>query len=226
VEKRSGIKYLIGIDEAGRGALAGPVSVGLVAWEIKKWPAIKKFLKDYPVGKDSKKLTPKQRDWWFGKIEELAVRGWVSHKVALVSNKVIDKKGINWAIKKGIEKNLCEVASGYARNDFSQGKATEVSPQGARGLSSVSLVLLDGGLKAPSNWPNQKTIIKGDEKELIIGLASIVAKVSRDRAMVKLSKKYPNHHLHQHKGYGTKLHYQKITEFGVLLIHRETYLPN
>jgi ribonuclease HII len=87
-------------------------------------------------------------------------------------------------------------------------------------------VLLDGGLKAPAEWVNQQTIIKGDEKELIISLASIVAKVSRDRKMIKLSQKYPHHSLHQHKGYGTKLHYQKITEFGVLIIHRQSYLSN
>ena len=103
-------------------------------------------------------------------------------------------------------------------------KATEVSPQGARGLSSVSLVLLDGGLKAPVEWVNQQTIIKGDEKELVISLASIVAKVTRDREMIKLAKKFPNHNLNKHKGYGTKLHYQKIAKFGRLVIHRETYL--
>jgi len=193
---------LIGIDEAGRGALAGPVAVGLVAWEIKDWPKIKKFLKDYPAGKDSKKLMPKQRDFWFAKIKELNVRHRVTNKVALVSNKIIDKKGINFAIRNGIENNL----------------------QRLGGETSKSLVLLDGGLKAPKEWVNQQTIIKGDEKELIIGLASIVAKVTRDREMVRLSKKYPNHQLHQHKGYGTKLHYQKITEFGALVIHRETYL--
>jgi ribonuclease HII len=211
-------KYLIGIDEAGRGALAGPVAVGLVGWQIKNWPKIKKFLKDYPVGKDSKKLTPKQRDFWFAKIEELSVSHLVAHTVALVSNKIIDKRGINWAIRKGIEKCLCEVGQcevrlrAHLKSDFALARAQ-------------SLVLLDGGLEAPDNWPNQQTIIKGDEKELIISLASIVAKVTRDREMVKLGKKYPKHHFHQHKGYGTKLHYQKITEFGVLIIHRTTYLP-
>jgi ribonuclease HII len=203
------LKFLIGIDEAGRGALAGPVAVGVVGWRVADWPAcagrpkIKKFLQDYPVGKDSKKLTPKERDFWFGKIEELKKQKLVSFAVAFSSNKIIDKKGINFAIKRGIEKNL----------------------QRLGGETSKSLILLDGGLKAPANWPNQQTIIKGDEKELIIGLASIVAKVSRDRLMVKLSKKYPQHGLHQHKGYGTKLHYQKITQFGVLVIHRQTYLP-
>jgi len=202
-------KYLIGIDEAGRGALAGPVAVGLVMWKVDNWPDIKKFLKAYPEGRDSKKLTLKQRDFWFAKIEELEKLGLMGKRVALISSKVIDQKGINFAIKQGIEKCLGEVASGYARNHFSQ---------------ADSLVLLDGGLKAPVEWENQQTIIKGDEKELVISLASIVVKVTRDREMIKLTKKYPDHCLEKHKGYGTKLHYQKIEEFGVLVIHRETYL--
>jgi len=204
------LKLLIGVDEAGRGALAGPVSVGLIAWEIKDWPKIKKFLQAYPAGKDSKKLTPKQRDFWFGKIKELEKEGLLISQVALVSNKIIDKKGINFAIRKGIEGNL---------------KKLEVE-EALRGFTSQCQVLLDGGLKAPAEWVNQQTIIKGDEKELIISLASIVAKVSRDREMVKLSQKYPYHYLQQHKGYGTLLHYQKITEFGALVIHRQSYLSN
>lgn len=195
-------KFLVGIDEAGRGALAGPVSVGLVMWKVEKWKEIKKLLKDYPAGKDSKKLTPKQRDFWFEKIKKLEKLGLLKPQITLVSNKVIDKKGINFAIRQGIEECLKRLG----------------------GETSKSLVLLDGGLKAPKEWPNQQTIIKGDEKELIISLASIVAKVSRDREMVKLAKKYPDHHLHQHKGYGTSLHYQKIDKFGILVIHRRTYL--
>ncbi len=210
-------KYLIGIDEAGRGALAGPVAVGLVVWDVSAWPVIKKFLRDYPVGKDSKKLTPKQRDFWFAQIQDLNISQLMFNEVAFVSNKVIDKKGINFAIKEGIKKalGLCEVAFGYAKNDFAQ---TQFSRQ--------SLVLLDGGLRAPDNWPNQQTIIKGDEKELVISLASIVAKVSRDREMVRLGKRYPEHQFERHKGYGTKLHYQKITKFGFLIIHRQTYLKS
>lgn len=196
------IKFLIGIDEAGRGALAGPVSVGLISWEIKNWLAIKKFLKDYPVGKDSKKLTPKQRDFWFAKIKELERLRLLEVGVSLVGNKLIDKEGINRAIKKGIENNL----------------------QRLGGLTSKSLVLLDGGLKAPVDWINQQTIIKGDEKELIISLASIVAKVLRDREMVKLSGKFPDYDLEKHKGYGTKAHYHKISKVGVSIIHRESYL--
>ncbi|MFA6476161.1 MAG: ribonuclease HII [Candidatus Paceibacterota bacterium] len=207
-------KVVIGIDEAGRGALAGPVSVGAVAWEIKDWPKLKKELIDYPVGKDSKKLTAKQRDFWFAKIEELEEKGLLSFTQAFSSNKVIDKKGINFAIREGIAGCLGSL----------EGNPLKASQGLPSGLQSESLVLLDGGLKAPPDWVNQQTIIKGDEKELVISLASIVAKVLRDREMIKLGKKYPNHYLHKHKGYGTKLHYEKITEFGVLIIHRETYL--
>jgi ribonuclease HII len=214
-----GARSLIGVDEAGRGALAGPVSVGAVMWRIEAWSQIKKELRDYPAGKDSKKLTPKQRDFWFGRIEGLEKKGLINFVQAFSGNKVIDKKGINYAISEGIKECLasCEVAfRAHLKNDFSQ-----IQPLG---LSSESLVLLDGGLKAPPEWVNQQTIIKGDEKELIISLASIVAKVLRDREMIKLGKKYPHHDLRQHKGYGTKLHYEKIKEFGVLVIHRETYL--
>ncbi len=202
------IEYLIGIDEAGRGALAGPVAVGLVMWKIKNWPKIKKFLKDYPIGKDSKKLTPKQREFWFGKIKALEKQKLLKTPVALIGNNLIDQKGINFAVSKGITQCLTKITKDY------------------RTLQGQSLVLLDGGLRAPTNWLNQQTIVKGDEKELIISLASIIAKVSRDRKMVRLAKKYPQHHLQAHKGYGTRLHYQKIKKFGVLVIHRQTYLPN
>lgn len=217
IKLSSKTKFLIGIDEAGRGALAGPVSVGAVMWKVEDRPRIKKELRDYPVGKDSKKLTPKQRDFWFARIEKLKAKGLLDFSQAFSDNKVIDTKGINWAIKEGIRGCLdsldfCEVGlRAHLKSNFVK-------------IQAESLVLLDGGLKGPVDWPNQQTIIKGDEKELIISLASIVAKVLRDREMIKLGHKYPDYHLHRHKGYGTKLHYEKIVEFGILIIHRRTYL--
>jgi len=201
IKKSSKIKFLIGIDEAGRGALAGPVAVGFLAWPT-VGEKLGKVFGDYPVGRDSKKLSAKQRDYWFLQIKKRAEKRGAFFGTSLISHKIIDDKGINFAIRQGIKKCLEKVpASGQ-----------EVA------------VLLDGGLHAPTEYSNQQTIIKGDEKELIISLASIVAKVLRDREMIKLSKKYPNHYLHQHKGYGTRLHYQKIVEFGALVIHRRTYL--
>ena len=90
--------------------------------------------------------------------------------------------------------------------------------------SKESLVLLDGGLKAPKEYLNQRTIIKGDEKELAIALASIVAKVTRDRLMVKLARKYPGYDLEMHKGYGTAAHYKALKNKGFSPIHRKSFL--
>jgi ribonuclease HII len=85
-------------------------------------------------------------------------------------------------------------------------------------------VLLDGGLKAPVEFKNQKTIIKGDEKEMVIALASICAKVLRDRKMNLLAKKYSNYGFEKHKGYGTKGHYEAIKKYGMLSVHRKSFL--
>jgi len=85
-------------------------------------------------------------------------------------------------------------------------------------------VLLDGGLKAPEEYIDQKTIIKGDEKKMIIALASIYAKVMRDRKMVKFGKEYPEYGFEIHKGYGTKKHYEAIGKYGLSNIHRRSYI--
>ena len=86
------------------------------------------------------------------------------------------------------------------------------------------LVLLDGGLKAPREFIYQKTIIKGDEKELSISLASIAAKVTRDAYMTKLAKKYPAYGFEIHKGYGTKKHREAIKKHGPSEVHRMSFL--
>jgi ribonuclease HII len=84
--------------------------------------------------------------------------------------------------------------------------------------------LLDGGLKAPAEYLFQETIIKGDEKEPIIAMASIAAKVSRDWFMESLADKYQGYGFDKHKGYGTRAHYQAIMELGLSEIHRKSFL--
>jgi ribonuclease HII len=81
---------------------------------------------------------------------------------------------------------------------------------------------MDGGLKAPKKY-KQKTIIKGDEKISLIAAASIIAKVSRDRRMIILHKKFPKYRFDKHKGYGTKLHYKMLKKYGPCKIHRKSY---
>lgn len=189
-------KYLIGIDEVGRGPLAGPVCVC-------SFIVSKNFNMSVFNGiRDSKKLSARKREEWFEKIKELKKKRLVDYKIAYISNSEIDKIGISKSIQKAINKCL-----------------KNINPKTCR-------VLLDGGIKAPKKFLNQKTIIKGDEKEKVISLASIVAKVSRDELMCNLSKKYPKYEFHRHKGYGTALHIKKIKKHGICKIHRKTYLKN
>jgi ribonuclease HII len=191
-------KYSIGIDEAGRGPLAGPVAVGAV-----------KFSKDFDTkllkeikNKDSKKLSQDQRAIWYEKIKIWKQENKLDFYVALVSSEFIDKKGISFAIKKGITECLKKIKAN----------------------SKTCEIKLDGSLKAPEEFIFQKTIIKGDEKEQIIGLASIAAKVTRDIHMGKLAIKFPAYKFEIHKGYGTAFHRAKIKELGLSVVHRKSFI--
>ncbi len=160
----------------------------------------KKFFKGI---KDSKKLSLEERELWFALALEAKKRGDLDFCVSLISESVIDKHGITYAIKRGIARCL---------------KRLDV-PGDAQ-------IFLDGGIKAPEKFVHQKTIVKGDEKVPIISLASICAKVIRDRRMVKLSKRYPEYSFHVHKGYGTRAHREAIKKYGSTELHRQTFLNN
>ena len=87
-----------------------------------------------------------------------------------------------------------------------------------------TFILLDGTLTAPEQFPLQKTIIKGDEKEPLIAAASIVAKVCRDRKMVMYAQRFSQYNFERHKGYGTKKHYNALKKHGICDIHRKSFL--
>jgi len=198
-------KLLVGIDEVGRGPLAGPVAV--CAFVMPENFNLKKFGKI----KDSKKLTPEKREEIFYKLIELKKNKKVNFVVSFESSKMIDKIGIVPAIKKALKNSLEKLTPKNDKNYL------RVSPKNCR-------VLLDGGLKAPEKYENQKTIIKGDEKKRVIAFASIVAKVTRDTLMCRLAKKYPGYCLEKHKGYGTKGHYKALKNKGISSIHRRSFL--
>lgn len=188
-------KYIVGVDEAGRGPLAGPVSVGVAVVPFNfDWTLI-------PGVNDSKKLTEKKREIIFLHAQKLKKTGKLNYHVSLVSASHIDRYGISHAIRKGIEDGLKKLA---------------LNPETAR-------ILLDGSLKAPEIFVDQQTIIKGDAKEKIIGLASIMAKVTRDRYMVREAKNYPNYDFEIHKGYGTKKHCDALERHGVSSLHRTSF---
>ncbi len=148
--------------------------------------------------KDSKKLSAGKREEWVKKAKGQNFK----YAVTSVDSAVIDKIGINPAIALAMKKSLRKI---------------DVDPK-------KCLVLLDGGLRAPKEYLNQKTIIKGDEKEAVIAIASILAKVNRDEKMKKLARTYVGYGFEKNKGYGTREHMKNIRERGMCKIHRLSFL--
>lgn len=190
------IDYLVGIDEVGRGPIAGPVTVCAALCKVKD---LSELMARFPNVADSKKISQKRREEIS---KNLLGDNMVKFCLASMSARFIDDYGISPAIKK----SLAGALSGLA-----------VRPDTAR-------VLLDGGLSAPSEYVDQITIIGGDSKEWLIGAASIVAKVHRDNLMVKYAEEYPDYAFEKHKGYGTKLHYERIRDRGTCKIHRVSFM--
>ena len=200
-------KFLVGIDEVGRGPIAGPVAVGAFCISTDKLPQVRKIFKGV---KESKQLSEQKREYWFEIIKQAQMDGCVDYAVTFQSEKIIDTKSLSYAIKNALKISLNKVVD-LAAGDF-------------RSKPNEFKVLLDGGLKAPAEFINQKTIIKGDEKEMVIALASICAKVLRDRKMNLLAKKHAVYGFEKHKGYGTRGHYEAIKKYGQLSIHRKSFL--
>lgn len=196
---KKGYKQILGGDEAGRGPLAGPVSVGVVLATKEAFKKLKKDLKDFPV-RDSKKLSFKQRQTIYNKILTLP---YIRYAQAFENNKIIDKFGIEEATRRAFDKCL---------------KKLKVKPD---------IILYDGNRPIDKNLNiEQVFIIHGDDKVFLISLASIIAKVVRDTYMIKLSPKYPHYAFATHKGYGTAKHIRAIRKYGHSEIHRLTYLKN
>lgn len=183
-KKRNG--YLAGVDEAGRGPLAGPVFAAAV------------ILQDDLIIdgiNDSKKLSEKKREALYDVICSEAI----AYSVFSVDEKRIDEINIL--------------------------KATFEAMRGAvRGLSvHADFVLVDGD-KSPGLDVECETVVKGDSKSMSVAAASILAKVERDRYIVKMSELYPGYGFEKHKGYGTRSHYEALERLGICPIHRKTFL--
>jgi ribonuclease HII len=219
-------KFLIGIDEAGRGPLAGPVAVGVFCVRSRK------TLKMFKGVRDSKKLTETAREAFFLKIKEAKKAGHVHYAISFSSAGIIDKKGIVTTIKSALNRSLKKVERSFIQGELANSCLAQplykAHAEGSPMYRVLSLgnckVLLDGSLKAPLRYVNQKTIIGGDDIEPIISLASICAKVLRDRKMTRLAKKYPYYGFEVHKGYGTKAHYKAIKKYGFSKEHRRSFL--
>jgi len=199
-------KIIVGIDEVGRGPLAGPVLACALTGLKERLKELGSLL---PQGilqgteflGDSKKLSPKQREVIYDFLKKNPQVEW---GIGRVSERVIDKINIFQATKLAMEKAVLNLEKKLSRQ--------------------ADLLLIDGNFSI-GIAREQKSIIKGDEKIFLISLASIVAKVTRDRLMIKLHRQYPQYGFDQHKGYGTKLHCERLLKFGCCPLHRQTFAP-
>lgn len=183
-----GFACVCGIDEAGRGPLAGPVFAAC---------AVLRPGEEIAGLNDSKKLSEKKRELLFDEITARAA----DYSVAMASEREID------------ELNILQATFLAMRRAFS-------------GLhTKPDLALIDGN-RAPGLTAAERTIVKGDAKSASIAAASILAKVSRDRYLYELDRQYPQYQFAKHKGYGTKLHYEMLAQYGVSPVHRKSFLKN
>ncbi len=183
---KKGYKCVAGLDEAGRGPLAGPVVAAAVS--IRTNPGLRQV-------KDSKKLSPKQREECFKLLTKHPQIKW---GIGRASEKVIDRINILEATKLAMKKAVLKLG---VKPDY---------------------LLLDGNFKIDVDI-SQKAIVKADEKVFSCAAASIIAKVTRDREMERLHKKYPQYGFDRHKGYPTKYHYKKLRKNGLCKIHRKSF---
>lgn len=202
MRKKRGVTYewVVGIDEVGRGPLAGPVTVCAVAVPFAAYRRFVRAARAQGIT-DSKQLTPTRREALASELRAQVLEGVIRAHVASASAAAIDKKGIAVCIRQLVARALNKLA---------------VDP-------SRTYVLLDGSLYAPETFFHQETFVKGDSVHEIIGAASIMAKVHRDTFMVQQAPKYAVYGFNINKGYGTKDHRAAIASYGLCPLHRHSF---
>ena len=187
-KRKEGYQLVAGIDEAGRGPLAGPVSAAAV------------ILPDgftHALLDDSKKLTEKRRE--------------------IIYEEITNRDDIVWAMSLGDREEI---------DSINILKSTHAAmARAARKLKQLPDYCLIDGLSVPNFPIASEGVVKGDTKSLSIAAASIIAKVSRDRIMLKYAEQYPEYGFERHKGYGTSLHLEALKKHGPCAIHRQTFAP-
>lgn len=201
--------YVVGIDEVGRGALAGPVVVGAVMLPTGRRGKGIVAAANLGILKDSKKLTARQRALW---AKYFRHHSEVSFTLARVYPRGIERINISAAANRAAERAFTRLTKKYVTG------------------SATASVFLDGGLFLGSRadqlkkYKKAKTIIKGDETIPAVAAASIIAKVARDHFMTKLAPRHPRYHFQIHKGYGTASHRAALAKYGPCAAHRLTFL--
>ncbi len=194
------IRYIAGIDEAGRGPLAGPVVVACCL--MPKNSMIEGV-------NDSKKVSEKKRE----KLYDLITQEAISYGVGIIGQKEIDEINILQATKKGLTIAIKEMEKKLAEN-----------PE--LGVNKPDAILVDALTKIDTDGIPYKSIIHGDAISYSIACSSIIAKVTRDRIMRQWDEIYPEYGFAKHKGYGTAAHIKAIKEYGLCPLHRISFTKN
>lgn len=189
-------RTVVGVDEVGRGALAGPLVVAACRVHDPK------FLASLNI-RESKQHTRETRDRLYDRICQYTESGLLSFATSFVTARSIDKHGMRYALHTAVRRALAKL----------------------RVLDS-HIVRLDGSLFAPIRYKQARTIVRGDELYPEIALASIVAKVTRDKKMTRLAEKYPGYGFDTHVGYGTREHRNRIRNNGPTHEHRLSFCKN
>lgn len=194
------LKLIAGIDEAGRGPLAGPV---VVACALMPRESMIEGVND------SKKISEKKREKLYEEITSEAI----SYGIGIVGQNEIDEINILQATKKGLTEAIKDMEQKLNENN----KGEYIKPDA---------ILVDALTKIDTDGIPYKSIIHGDAISYSIACASIIAKVTRDRIMRQWDEVYPQYGFAKHKGYGTAAHIQTIKEYGICPLHRKSFTKN
>lgn len=213
-----GYDTVIGVDEAGRGPLAGPVVAAAVLLRNSEFRILnfesnsnEKIFNDpmWELVRDSKKLSEKQREKVFDFIHENFHVG-----VGLCNHETVDRINILEASFLAMKKAVSDLVRNKSKVESLKYKVDE-----------KIVILVDGNKKIPNFSLEQKTVVGGDKIVKSISAASIIAKVTRDRIMLEMHDKYPMYGFDKHKGYGTKMHMDALSKHGPCEIHRQSFAP-
>lgn len=195
-----GFAYIAGIDEVGRGPLAGPLVIASVVFkkeDILAYASNKDFPEAFTEIRDSKKISEKKRERLAEFIKDTALE----YSIQIIENTNLDEMGISKATQMGFHNSLKALGTNW---DFALTDNFQINaiPQ-----------------------YKQLNLVKGDDRSISIGAASIIAKVHRDNIMKAMALKYPEYGFERHKGYGTKAHMEALKRLGPCEIHRRCFEP-
>lgn len=196
---RAGFTHILGVDEVGRGSLAGPVVATAVLIDTSAIDLLKGLTWTTEIT-DSKQLTPATRE----RLSQSLFDFGINYATSFVSPAQVDMLNIHRASLLAMHKAVQGVLKKLSNN-------------------SKIFLYIDGRFSLPNVEVDREAVIGGDAKVFTISTASIIAKVQRDSFMVELSHKFPNYAFAQHKGYGTKQHITALKKFGLCDVHRQTF---